>query len=146
MKTKLVDQTVKHCKVTADGVLIGFWIDSEVVYPPDVLWKAEADCCSDAWLYAVSGAEAIFDSPILEVDYDDETEPVELGFLERDHQALTLYIARIRTAKGTCTFELRHHGNDRYYGGKFAEIPAEEIELMVLGKEDWRPLLTIEKH
>lgn len=137
-------------RVSADGRFVAFHADRYCIETPAVLWIIKGDCCSQAWIYHVSGADALPDgdgTDILDVEIPSPSaDGQSIRHINGDR--LQRYVARVRTPLGTVSFEMRQFGNGEYYGGEIGEI-ADPATIEAALQEDrveieWRPLAALE--
>lgn len=81
----------------------------------EVLYYADADCCSESWFADVTGVEALIGQRVLDVEEIPEEEVDKDD--ERNRQEYTVvYGFKILTARGRSTIAFRNSSNG-YYGG-----------------------------
>ena len=86
-----------------------------------IQYRADGDCCSESWFYAVSGLDALLNQIVTNVEeiYMDEKLPevkaiIEDGKTRQEYDQL--YSVKITTPRGVCELEFRNSSNG-YYGG-----------------------------
>jgi len=85
----------------------------------------EGDCCASCYIQHVSGAEALYDAMIFEVETIDSSPEMQAQDTDTDCVSES-WGHRIRTSKGYCTIEMRldHNG---YYGGSLECTECENV-------------------
>ena len=93
----------------------------------DVDYYCFADCCSESWINHVNGLDELVGYTVWNVDDIDfhALLKVEPEATRQEYDDVLFH--RVKTEKGTCTFEFRNSSNG-YYGGSLDYVEPDEVQ------------------
>lgn len=107
---ELVGTTIKEIRVQLPQ---GHYIQFMTTDNNLITYACYGDCCSETWIYAICGSEALLNHLVLSYEEVEMPTPND----DRTRQEYDqLYCYRIRTNNGICDIEFRNSSNG-YYGG-----------------------------
>lgn len=128
---ELIGKQVNSLFISNDGKNLLFMIDGGEV----LVYGAFGDCCAAVWFSDISGEEALFNKPIINIRV------LELPEEDADniYDFLEVYGIQLETLSGRCTIEYRNSHNGSYGGYDVKLIKDIEIKYGLFDEESFIP-------